>query len=135
MTFASFVYQFSDIINGIIAALAGIAILVFFIGLMKFMFQVSQGGRDAAKQGREFMLWGLIALFVLFALGGILDFLSFDIFGRTSLTGGSQPTGTPNNAFPTPSMNTGVQTTDSNGAFPTPSLDTGTQTNGPSGAF
>ena len=57
----------------------GIALLAFFWGLVKFIFAA---GDEAAKdQGKRIMLWGLIALFVMVAVWGLVGFIgdSLDI--------------------------------------------------------
>ncbi len=86
-TFATYVYQFGSLLNVIIGLLAAIAIVVFFVGIIRFLFSVSCDAKRHTE-GKALMGWGLVALFVLFALGGILNFFSNNIFGVTVSTGG-----------------------------------------------
>jgi hypothetical protein len=51
--------------------LAGLALLVFFYGLMKFIF----AGANGKVEGKNFMIWGVIALFVMVSVWGIVRFL------------------------------------------------------------
>ena len=66
---------------------AGLALLVFFWGLVKFIY--AAGNEEKRKAGKQVMLWGLIALFVMLALWGILRFLSRSILD--SGLGGNDP--------------------------------------------
>lgn len=64
----------------------GLALLAFFWGLVKFIFASSD---DDKKSGKNFMIGGIIALFVMVAIVGIIKFIAsaFDVE-----TGGTLPT-------------------------------------------
>lgn len=68
-----------ELLNGVVILLA---LLFFFWGTAKYIN--SAGDEKAAKEGKDIMIWGAIALFVAFSLGGILAFigqnLGFDGF-------------------------------------------------------
>lgn len=51
----------------------GIALLVFFWGLVKFIF--ASGNEDAKEQGKNLMIGGIIALFVIVSIAGILQWI------------------------------------------------------------
>ena len=51
----------------------GIALLAFFWGLVKFIF--AQGNEESKADAKKIMLWGLIALFVMVAVWGIVRFI------------------------------------------------------------
>ena len=51
----------------------GLALLAFFWGLVKFIF--AQGNEEAKSEGKKIMLWGLIALFVMVAVWGLVRFI------------------------------------------------------------
>ncbi len=51
----------------------GIALLVFFWGLVKFIF--ASGDGDAKEQGKNLMIGGIIALFVIVSIVGIIRFI------------------------------------------------------------
>src|SRR3989344_450897 len=55
-------------------ALAGLALLVFFWGVVKFIFNA--GDEEKRREGKKFMLWGIIALFVVVSIWGIVIFIS-----------------------------------------------------------
>ena len=50
-----------------------IALLGFFWGLVKFIF--AQGNEEAKTDAKKIMLWGLIALFVMVAVWGLVRFI------------------------------------------------------------
>ena len=54
-------------------ALAGLALLVFFWGVVKFIFNA--GDEEKRREGKKFMLWGIIALFVVVSIWGIVIFI------------------------------------------------------------
>ncbi len=51
----------------------GIALLVFFWGLVKFIF--ASGDGEAKEQGKNLMIGGIIALFVIVSIVGIIRFI------------------------------------------------------------
>lgn len=57
-----------DIALPIVVALA---LLAFFFGLMKAIF----GGPDSVKEGKNLMIWGIVALFVMVSVWGIVRFI------------------------------------------------------------
>ena len=74
---------FLDLIRTALPVIAGLALLVFIWGLVKFIFRVS-GDEKAVEEGKNLMKWGLIALFVLISFMAILAFVYRDIgFSRT----------------------------------------------------
>lgn len=63
-----------NIVQNSVVLLSGIALVVFLWGLVKFIYARSEGkDGEALKKGKDFMLWGLGAMFVLVTLWGIID--------------------------------------------------------------
>mgnify|MGYP001568946785 CR=1 FL=1 len=62
-----------SLINPLIAILVGIALLAFFWGLVKFIF--AQGSETSKLESKKIMGWGLIALFVMVSVWGIIRFI------------------------------------------------------------
>lgn len=59
-----------NIVNLLIPVLVTLAMVVFFWGLVKYIMNASD---EAAKEGgKNLMIWGMIALFVMVALWAIL---------------------------------------------------------------
>ncbi len=75
-----------DLINFTIAILIGVAIIAFFWGLVKYLF-VSQGDSVAQKQATQLMMWGLLALFFMLSVYGIIRMLqvTFGVGGAASV--------------------------------------------------
>lgn len=60
-------------INAAIPVLIGLAVIAFFYGLVRFIFQA--GDENAIEEGKRIMLWGIISIFIMVALWGIMAFL------------------------------------------------------------
>ncbi len=104
--FGSLIELADTLAGGVVTSLAylmfTVAVVAFFFGIVKFIWAARNG--DAGKgveNGKQFMLWGLIALFVMFSVWGIIQFAQgvFGIRGensivipRVQLLGGSSPT-------------------------------------------
>lgn len=50
------------------------AVVAFFFGIVQFIWASREGKEQEVAKGKEFMLWGLIALFVMFSVWGIVKF-------------------------------------------------------------
>jgi len=69
-----------NLVDMALPVVVGLALLAFFWGLVKFIFAA---GDEAAKdQGKRIMLWGIIALFVMVAVWGLVAFIA-DALGIT----------------------------------------------------
>ncbi|MBX4195398.1 pilin [Candidatus Parcubacteria bacterium] len=51
----------------------GLALLGFFWGLMKFIF--SAGNEESKADGKKIMIYGVIALFVMVSVWGLVNFI------------------------------------------------------------
>jgi hypothetical protein len=69
---------FLDIINPLLLVLAGLSLLTFFRGLAVFIFK--SGDAKEHENGKNLMIWGLAALFIMASLWGILSFLYGNFF-------------------------------------------------------
>jgi hypothetical protein len=84
MTFADFIRDtILPLVNSLTVLLASVALLSFFYGLMRFILNVGNTGEKAVKEGKDLMVWGLVALFVMVSVWGILRFFYSDL-GFTS---------------------------------------------------
>lgn len=61
-----------DIIAAIIPVIIGLALLVFLFGVFKYVISSDE---DAKTKGRDFMIWGIIGLFVMTAVWGLVGLL------------------------------------------------------------
>ncbi|OHB17896.1 MAG: hypothetical protein A2544_01390 [Candidatus Zambryskibacteria bacterium RIFOXYD2_FULL_43_10] len=76
------------LINPLIVILVGVALLVFFWGLAKFIFRVG-GDEKAVEGGKRLMIWGLLALFVMISVWGIIRFMQNALLLPLPGSGGS----------------------------------------------
>ena len=98
-TFASVVQDLIGLINMLVGVLAALALVVFFIGLVRYIKDSADSKGHA--EGRERIIWSMVALFILFSIWGILALMSVAFFGSSNLNGGSintssSPTFAPN---------------------------------------
>lgn len=77
------------LINSILPVLLALAVLYFFWGLITYIR--SAGDPAAAEKGKSIMIWGIVALFVMVSIFGILNWLM-------------QTTGLNNTVIPTPTI-------------------------------
>ncbi len=89
-TFSDVVNGILDLVNLLIPVVASLALLAFFWGLAKFIYNA--GDVKTHEEGKQLMIWGIIALFVMVSVWGILNFFSGEFgFGRIGIP--SLPTG------------------------------------------
>ena len=69
-SFKELVGLFISIIGLLIPLVATLCLLVFFWGTAKFI--LAAGDENKIKEGRWFLLWGVIGLFVMVSLWGIV---------------------------------------------------------------
>lgn len=92
-TYADLIGLFLSIINLIIPIVIGIAVVGFMYGVLKYM--LSLGNEQEQKSGREIMLWGVVALFLMFTVWGILRVLSNTFLGASGTSGSYGGVGLP----------------------------------------
>ena len=84
--FSELVSKFVGIINITLPVLVALALLVFFKGLVAFI--AKSGDAKSHAEGKNLMVWGLIGLFVMISVFGIVELLYGDF-------GFSRPFGLP----------------------------------------
>lgn len=78
------------LVSGSIYLLAGLALLTFFWGLVKFIF--AQGSETVKTESKKVMLWGLIALFVMISVWGIVRFMQDALLSGADFSAPPVPT-------------------------------------------
>jgi ribose/xylose/arabinose/galactoside ABC-type transport system permease subunit len=58
----------------------GLALLAFFFGLARFI--LAGGDEDNIAAGKRIIFWGIIALFIIAAMGGIITLIQDIFFGE-----------------------------------------------------
>lgn len=83
---ANLIISLRNLVSLALPVVVGLALLGFFWGLMKFVF--SAGNEEAKEQGKHIMIYGIIALFVMVAVWGLVGFIA----GSLGVgTGGNAP--------------------------------------------
>ena len=62
----------STFLNGVMGLFITLAIVVFFWGLIKYLWSIDN---ENAHEGLKIMFWGLIAIFVMVSIWGIIRLL------------------------------------------------------------
>jgi len=75
---------FSNLINLAIPIIIALAVLYFFWGLATFI--LNAGNEDKRSEGRQIMIYGIIALFVMVSVFGLIRLLqeTFGLQGETN---------------------------------------------------
>lgn len=69
------------ILNPIIFLLFAVAVLYFLFGLFKFI--QNQDNETAQEEGKRHMIWGVIGIFLMVAVYGILDIIGSTVSNIT----------------------------------------------------
>lgn len=64
---------FSNLVQMALPVVAGLALLAFFWGLAKFIF--AAGDEESKADGKRIMIWGIVALFVMVSVWGLVGFI------------------------------------------------------------
>jgi hypothetical protein len=67
------IYLFVDIVKSVIPFLGALAFLVFVWGIAKFI--KSAGNEKESKDSKNMIVWGIVGLFVMIMIWGIISFL------------------------------------------------------------
>ncbi len=77
-SFQSLVGLFTDLMDTALPVLESLSLLAFFWGLVRFIFAMGGGDTKAIADGKSLMKWGLVALFIMVSLDGIISFLGHE---------------------------------------------------------
>lgn len=69
----SFVRVVGNIVNLLVPLVSTLAIVFFFYGLAKYV--LNAGDEEKKAEGKNIMIWGVLAMFVLVTIWGIIGFL------------------------------------------------------------
>ena len=78
MTFAELVKNIYNLISNGIAVLIGIGLVIFLWGMVLYVYRA--GSLKAQNSGKDIMTWGLLALFVMVSVWGILGLARTALF-------------------------------------------------------
>jgi hypothetical protein len=71
---ATLLNSIKNLVSLALPIVVGLALLGFFWGLMKFIFNA--GDEGAKDEGKRIMIYGVIALFVMVAVWGLVGFIA-----------------------------------------------------------
>jgi hypothetical protein len=91
ITFSGAIDNLIGILRPIVVLIIGFALIYFLWGLARFI--LASGDEKGVEEGRKQMLWGIIALFIMISIQGIVYLVSnsLEITGPQS---GGQPSST-----------------------------------------
>ncbi len=82
--FAGFISILLNLIALLIPVLIGLALLFFFWGLARFILKA--GDVKAREDGKNIMIWGIVALFVMVSFWGLIAYAKRELeFGGGTL--------------------------------------------------
>jgi hypothetical protein len=103
---ASLIGAVAAIIGALVPILVTLALVVFLWGLVKYLW--GKGGKADVAGAKQLMKWGLITLFVMVSVWGIIDLMQ-SAFGINKNAAGRAPqilyTGNTNGSASTPTWN------------------------------
>jgi hypothetical protein len=76
--FQGVVSCFSGLINLVIPVIIGLAVLLFIMGLIKYI--TAGGNEDQVTEARSYIIFGIIALFVMVSVWGLVGILTNTFF-------------------------------------------------------
>lgn len=77
MSVKDYIYGAIGVVEGIIFLLMGAGLLVFLWGLVRFI--VRAGDAKGVEEGRNHIIWGLVALFVMTTVWGIIKLIGGEL--------------------------------------------------------
>jgi len=73
-TIADIIVKLKGYLNGIIPVVIGLGVLYFIWGMAQFI--LNSGNEQGVTEGRSKMVWGIIAIFVMIAVWGLVSLIS-----------------------------------------------------------
>lgn len=78
-TFRSFAGNIIDLLNKVANLVIGIALLAFVFGAVKFI--ATAGDEKGRETGKQLMVWGILAIFLMFSVWGVVSIIQNTFFG------------------------------------------------------
>lgn len=77
--FKSFAGRVIGVLNAVSALLMSLAVLFFIIGVIRF---IGSAGDDKSRaEGRQMMVWGTLALFIMVGVWGLVNLIKATFLG------------------------------------------------------
>lgn len=84
LSLAGIVLWLVSIMNQLVYVIIGAALVMFLYGILKLSFVDGQKP-EAREQARKFMFWGIVSLFVMVSVWGLVRIFQFTLFGSGNL--------------------------------------------------
>jgi len=81
-TFAEVLKILQDLLNGLLPVLIALAVALFLWGVLKYIR--TSDNPDERTEGRELMVYGIVAIFVMISFWGLVNILVGTFFGSPS---------------------------------------------------
>jgi succinate dehydrogenase/fumarate reductase cytochrome b subunit len=79
-TFADIIKTFNEtVVKALGTLIMSGAVVAFFYGLAHFIWGLREGDPKVITNGKQFMFWSLVALFVMFSVYGIIKFFQSNL--------------------------------------------------------
>jgi hypothetical protein len=80
---SSFIRNVLGLTQRLVPTLIGLALALFLWGVLRYLFSKDGPGK---KEARDFMMWGIVALFVMVSVWGLVRIVQDVIFGDNART-------------------------------------------------
>lgn len=81
-TFGGIIITLQDWVKALVPLAIGVAVIVFIWGMIVFIG--NSGSEEKRAEGRQRMIWGVIALFAIVSVWGLVGFVRESILGPGS---------------------------------------------------
>lgn len=71
--------DFGDLVDLVIPIIGALALLLFILGLAQSIYKMSQGDEAGVEQARHVAKWGIVALFLMVSVWGIITLIQDDL--------------------------------------------------------
>jgi uncharacterized membrane protein YidH (DUF202 family) len=72
-TIEGLIAQFQLMLDKTLPFLVGLAVLLFIFGMVQYV--MAGGDADKRKTGQAYMIWGIVALFIMISVWGLVNLL------------------------------------------------------------
>ncbi len=110
-TFSGLIQLFTNtIVKSTGTLLLSLGVVAFFFGVVQYIWGLREGDPKKVSTGNQFMIWGLVGLFVMFSVYGIIKFGQGILFngkdiGTITIPDVGLKTGTTPSPTPSPASN------------------------------
>jgi fatty acid desaturase len=81
------IHIITNLLLAAVPVLAALALLFFFWGIAQFM--LAAGETEERKKGKDRIIWGLVALFVILSVAALVTLLQQTVFGGVTQSSAS----------------------------------------------